>query len=60
MTDADLDTAAEIKVACLMELVEKIEAEIWAIGEPSESVQLGRLQVCDEVRAIIEREEVVT
>lgn len=34
-------------------LVRKIENEPIATGEPMESVQLGRLQVCDELREIL-------
>jgi len=38
----------------ILDLIAKIESEEVATGEPSESVQLGRLQVCDELRAIVE------
>jgi len=37
----------------IMRLIHKIENEPLAKGEPEESVQLGRLQVCDELRAIL-------
>ena len=36
----------------IIDLINKIESEPLAIGEPAESVQLGRLQVCDDLREI--------
>jgi len=35
-------------------LIEKILDEPLAQGEPDESIQLGRLQVADEVQAILD------
>lgn len=32
------------------EIIRRIESEPLATGEPTESVQIGRLQVCDEIR----------
>lgn len=37
----------------LTKLVKTIEAEPLAVGEPAESVQIGRLQVVDEIRATL-------
>ena len=37
----------------IKELVITIEAEPLEIGEPAESVQIGRLQVCDEIRHML-------
>ena len=39
----------------IVELINSIEAEPSATGEPAESVQLGRWQVCDEVRALLDK-----
>jgi len=39
----------------LERLIQSIEKEPIQIGEPGESVQLGRLQVADELRWLLRR-----
>lgn len=41
----------------LRKLVNRIESEPLATGEPAESVQLGRLQVIDELRPLLQSTE---
>ena len=56
----EMSIGKELSAACrsrleeeIRRLVRKIENEPIATGEPMESVQLGRLQVCDELREIL-------
>jgi hypothetical protein len=44
------------KLDRIARLVEKIEAEPQTVIEPAVSVQLGRQQVADELRAILEKD----
>ena len=37
----------------IIKLIQQIETEPITIGEPGESVQLGRLQVCDELKILL-------
>lgn len=34
-------------------LIQRVKNELLAIGEPAESVQIGRLQVADDLRCIL-------
>ncbi len=38
-------------------VVDEVEAEPLPVGEPKESIMLGRLQVVDEIRAALAKEE---
>lgn len=37
----------------IKQLITKIESESLANKEPAESVQVGRLQVCDELKTLL-------